>query len=312
VTANTPIGSMMAAGQPAAIMLYGSTPAVGRLRTRLLRDSTALRYVSAMGKVNDKSFQLRMAFADDDLRRPSHDIIMHWLVEWVRNPANVRALLGLRDGFHAWYDTTAPELDVASLEAWPQGAERDRVAREFASTYPSFQVSGRAVRRKEAWPEVPAPEWSHKSTTWEPILPLHLSLATNGHRQLVGFCDLMAQYGFDHSMERVIVRTYRAVRDAAADRAVWRTQFEYTGAETVRWSPSRTWLCVCFEVKTEIRSIGELMRQLQLYRSALPPRGDHEVPDGIGETWLCVVAPPHPEAAAVCRDQGFPFLEYRP
>ena len=118
----------------------------------------------------------------------------------------------------------------------------------------------------------------------------------------------MAEYEFDYSMERVTVRTYRAVRDEAADRSFRRTRFEHTGEETVRWSPNRIWLRVCFEVKTEIRSIGELMRQLQLYRSALPPRGGYEVP----ETWLCVVAPPHPEAAAVCRDQGFPFLEYRP
>ena len=164
MTASSPIGGLMAAGQPVAIMLYGPTPAAGRLCSGLLRDSTALRYLSAMGKVNDKSFQLRMAFADDDLRRPTHDTIMHWLVEWVRDPAKVRALLALQDGFHAWFDATAPELDLASLEAWPQKTDRDRIASDFASKYPNSDVAGRTVRLKEAWPEVPTPEWTLKST----------------------------------------------------------------------------------------------------------------------------------------------------
>lgn len=63
---------------------------------------------------------------------------------------------------------------------------------------------------------------------------------------------------------------------------------------------------IYFEVKSEIKSIGELIRQLQLYRSSST---FHE---SLPRARLVVVAPPHNGAASVCHENGFDLLEYRP
>lgn len=55
---------------------------------------------------------------------------------------------------------------------------------------------------------------------------------------------------------------------------------------------------VYFEVKTKIPSIGELLRQLQFYKTM------------VGESPIVVVAPDNAEAARVVRSQGFGFIAY--
>jgi hypothetical protein len=42
-----------------------------------------------MGKINDKNLQYRLAFQDEDLKKPTHDIIMHWLDNWAKNKENI-------------------------------------------------------------------------------------------------------------------------------------------------------------------------------------------------------------------------------
>jgi len=42
---------------------------------------------------NSATFQLKLAFADEDLKKPKHDQIMFWLAEWVQVPANMLCIL---------------------------------------------------------------------------------------------------------------------------------------------------------------------------------------------------------------------------
>ncbi len=77
--------------------------------------------------------------------------------------------------------------------------------------------------------------------------------------------------------------------------------YEYVG-DNHRWSETEIDIRLLFEVKSEIRSIGELMRQLQLYRSTDSFRNI--------STKLIVVAPPHADAKRICNEQGVHFLEY--
>ncbi len=74
------------------------------------------------------------------------------------------------------------------------------------------------------------------------------------------------------------------------------------------WSEGFGTLRLFFEVKTEIPSVGELMRLLQMYRNSMTFRFRSE--ERVVSR-LIVVAPPNNEAASVCQDHGIAFLEYR-
>ena len=46
-----------------------------------------------MGDINNRNLQLKLAFQDEDMRKPAHDKIMHWLDVWVKETKNIAPFL---------------------------------------------------------------------------------------------------------------------------------------------------------------------------------------------------------------------------
>lgn len=243
-----------------------------------------------MSRINTRNYQLGLAFNDGDLRKPKHDEIMHWLSSWVQDPENARP-------FYAPKQISRTISKSHRLNAEASTALRALKDHERESTLRSFQ--GRFAWHeerdvKQVWPDEPHRELKFRKLQWE--LPLK-----DQRGGLVGFCDLCADFDATCSLDKTLVSLYSATPPTDRHRSGW--NFELSGT-TEEWRQQSGEVRIFFEVKTEIPSVGELMRQLQLYRTTETIRGywNH----------LVVVAPPNNEAASVCEAHGIAFVPYRP
>jgi hypothetical protein len=153
------------------------------------------------------------------------------------------------------------------------------------------------------WPDEPQKILKLRNKQWE--YPLKTERGA-----IVAFCDMYCRYAIGFILTKTNITNFLIEQTQISDRKISHDFiFSKTQPETqhVGWEQRFADLHVFFEVKTEIPSIGELMRQLQTYRAmpALQPYDNNR-------PLLIVVAPPHNEAASVCREHGIPFVEYRP
>jgi len=246
-----------------------------------------------MSNINTRNYQLNLAFNDTDLRTPKHDAIMHWLQAWVKEADNVRRLL--RPKFSHRIEAIRHELTPDSLSLMKGSPDAHSITSDF-----SIQHKESSADVKAPWQGEPGPDLRFHQMQWE--LPL------KGERgEVIGFVDLWARYSVGEVLRRVTTKSHRLDSLEPKERhsrflQTW--SFSPVG-DHVTYEQQLTGLSLFFEVKTEIRSVGELMRQLQLYRSSSTFRGH-------APSRLIVVAPANNEAASVCLDHGIPFIEYRP
>ena len=247
----------------------------------------------SVSRINDRDRQLNMLFSDADLRKPRHEEIMHWLDAWARDPDNVRPFMTHVSMSRC--DVEEAEIDPTSLQALPENQR----------SWPQEQLRRDRPRKetdcREAWPDEPEREIAFEALAWEE--PMH------DDGRVVGFCDLRARYLVGDVLYRITKHSYHL--EQAPDSYGPRWRLEALGERRV-WYQRNNYLHLFFEVKTEIPSVGELMRQIQLYRSCGTYRRTEGYRDTHGRTLFLVVAPPSNEAATVCRGNGIPFVEWRP
>lgn len=246
-----------------------------------------------MGKLaSGATFQMKMAFMDEDLKRPKHDDIMFWLTEQVKQPANVRGLI--------------PALPYQRLALYDHRleAEAEEAVKAKDKPWTSFQSGDRETKeylRKEPWPNEPEPLLKFGEVTWE--VPL------KENNRTVAFADLLAEYEYCGSLNRWHTTFYNARYIAGSSPYSGRWEYEESRkAPSYTQTPAK--LSIYFEVKTAISSVGELMRQLNFYATTEQFKGssyrDEQAP------LLVVVAPAHAEAESVCRAHGYGFMRYEP
>lgn len=242
-----------------------------------------------MSDINNRNYQLKLVFGDDDLKKPKHDEIMKWLQVWASSVDNVRP----------FFNPVHPTLwksEVGRLVGYTpkepaSSCYQDQVIRQFNDSH----RYGEDESVKQPWPDAPARSLRFLRASWEVPLFMNKSFPA-------GFADMVAVYEAGVRLERVTVNEYRhevKKGDYYGDHDV----FVKTGTRE-EWRETKEERCVFFEVKTEIKTLGELMRQLQLYRSTETVRSSGGI--------LVVVAPPHEDARQVCASHGIPFVDYRP
>lgn len=251
-----------------------------------------------MGKINARNFQLNLAFNDQDLRTPKHDEIMHWLTAWTQNTANIRPLYAKAARQRSEHVEHRLDAQSAKLLEPLREYEKERILSDL-----NRQFSGRVSAVKEAWPKEPERRVDYCRMQWEPPLK-------NG-RGIVGFCDLHCQYNVSFELEKVLLSQYSLASVEPVPRdpekpAYSPNRWAFALVTSGEWWRQPADECnLYFEVKTEIRSVGELMRQLQLYRST-------DTFQWSTRNRLVVVAPANNEAASVCEAHGISFVDYRP
>ena len=250
-----------------------------------------------MSRLNPRNYQLGLAFNDTDLKEPKHDEIMQWLTTWVKQEVNIRALF--RPTYrHRWH-VTRHVLDEAATR---QVADNPSHRRHQIEDNFYRRHSAKEVRFCGQWQDEPILRLGYQSSEWE--LPL-----SSGRGAVMGFCDLYCQYEVGDSLHYVTTHLH-SFQSQRTEYGIEQWNFGKV-AETFSWQQQTAVLRMFFEVKTKIPSVGELMRQLQLYRTSRTIRTATWIGDVPAINKMIVVAPPNNEAASVCREHRIPFVEYR-
>jgi hypothetical protein len=246
-----------------------------------------------MSQINPRNYQLGLAFNDADLRKPDHDKIMMWLSDWVKEPANLRRFLPTTYSRSVIYQN---RFDETANAIWPTLTYHEQqVLRDDLERLP--REPGRDY--DGTWADEPLFRAELTKSTWERML--------KGDRgSLLGFCDLHCVYEIWHYLSKVTIQRHQICPEDKHGFTLRKWKIVKTDVTEDVYQTGSNEYQIYFEVKSEIRSIGELIRQLQLYRSSATFQGS------LPGAQMIVVAPPNNSAAAVCKENGFEFLEYRP
>lgn len=231
-----------------------------------------------MATRSSQTYQNRLAFGDPDRKTPEHDQIALWLDANAREIT--RRLCGLEklpegwqwsaeyvQRFHKWVESeTQKLLDEARRE----------VERAKGSSWgPSFVLTAQAkVEGIESQPplgEPPVPEFKITRTVWEQ------PVTSGTNRFTHGFIDYVAEGYYDVSLRVTLPTAYVA--------ASW-NEMEYSV------------FCFGFEIKANIPSLGEVLRQVQYYRTYEP-------------RMHFVVVSPDTRYVAQIVSQGISFVPYQ-
>jgi len=250
-----------------------------------------------MSKLNPRNYQLALAFNDSDLRAPGHDEIMHWLSNWVRQESNIRSLI--RPSYRGRESISINRLDEQSKV---EIAKLPTHKQNWVTNAFNHQHKETRIKVAELWPDEPMVELNYKKSEWE--LPL-----SSERGQPTGFCDLYCEYQMGDVLSHATTHVYSF---ASSEEFFVGERSNFSKVEESQaWRQYTTVVRLFFEVKTKIPSVGELMRQIQLYRTSPTFRGSPDCgPRSVNK--FIVVAPPNNEAASVCAEHEIHFIEYRP
>ncbi|MCR9218917.1 MAG: hypothetical protein NXI21_01705 [Alphaproteobacteria bacterium] len=242
-----------------------------------------------MSRPNDRNYQLKLIYNDEDLRRPKHDEIMHWLDRRLADPAFTETIFGPK--FRRLTEVWRNELVSIDDKPVAEGEKPPAyIVSELDRAHPVKEQEDRSLRAGDELPPPKRHRWLKNH--WE--YPLQ-NTGYGGRRQVVGFLDLVAHFELDQFLRLEHTRRFSAQKGDT--RYGWRfTELD----ASQEWRAISNTVRLGFEVKTEIRSVGELMRQLQLYCTT-------ETLHLLERVY--VVGPPHPEAQDVLRRHGFHFIE---
>src|SRR6266851_9539655 len=146
---------------------------------------------TTMSKINNRNYQLNLAYADGDLRKPKHDEIMHWLDAWVHESDNLFKLIDSR--FNRRSAITRGVLDDDSENAYRAKGAHERSQLQI---YLDADSKPSKAEVDTAWPDEPRRVARYLDSQWE--WPL------KGDRGMpVGFCDLYAAYEVGDTLRKV-------------------------------------------------------------------------------------------------------------
>jgi hypothetical protein len=258
----------------------------------------------AMGKIKEQNFQLKLALQDEDLKTPTHDEILFWVEEWARNVENIRPFLKIAPQRREY---TVVELDQTSLDSIKGASEIHSIEISIKSENEKLHFKP----AKAPWEGEPPCQLVYKFGKWEPQLNV---VDQNGNSRMVGFLDYAARYEFTCQVNRTTRVIKRVVFDEDLKPVMGTSyrpprKWHLEEVETrVEFSVEMDYRRIYFEIKSAIKSVGDLMRQLTYYRNS------HEIKvveerNGIG---IIVVAPENDKATRVIREQGYAFVAYTP
>ncbi len=227
-----------------------------------------------MGRLNPKHTTMlqRLGFQDQDLTTAAHDEIIFWLSnkdellgilkKLIPVPTwNQQKVDGLRDSATAIVASRIQRLEKDRATA--QGPLDLSAGKEPRTRYSAKQLAGctasvqtltREIDRLRALEQLPVPPDPELQID-EMIIEYPLRTNVERNPMIVGYADLCVRCSVPRSLE-VAGGANEASYVSEADR--WRDP---------RWFVEHGTTAVLFEVKSEIRSFGELMRQLQTYRT---------------------------------------------
>lgn len=236
-----------------------------------------------MAKPKAQTLQQRFGFLDDDLKTPNHDEIMQWL-----NAHSVDVAKGILGWSETWDQETVNKLKKETMSFI------DRMIFEYSSRIEEFE--DRAIR--DAWSNQQLENANNKLSFYRAFdglgeLPLKPEIkakciwerAISREKFIIGFVDmLMVVDQYSLSVDNI-------TKEKRNDYGMLTEVDELPKYELI-YSGTRFY----FEVKTAIPSIGELLRQINMYREYTES--------------LFFVVSPEDKFIKQLNDQGVGFIKY--
>lgn len=252
-----------------------------------------------MAKPKAQTLQQRFGFKDEDLKTPMHDEIMMWLDKNAEKIINNLF-------FEPWAKEELEKKEKQYLEVIPKVInDRQKVLekiRELSEwTKDSFSETEKnkgliafeeaKISKLEIWkgfsdyPEKPPLKVLRKQ--WEYPVSNKVEGYKYSNKYLIGYIDMRIDYEDYDIGADAFFKT-----EGQYDHKLW----DFVG--DVAWKITKKERFIFIEVKSEIKSLGELIRQLGTYREY--KRGDYYV----------VCADDHHKD--ILHEQGIGFIKYAP
>lgn len=221
----------------------------------------------------------KMGFLDEDLKTPQHDEMTLWLY------ANVLDLLyGGKVNSRLW----RPDyIDSVAKNTAADIISHIQQFRPNAAVLPTVDGAVNTLLSK-----IGEPEWQVKRVE----RTLEMPVLNNRTQYLVGYVDMSARFLHPESLGIQWASYHDLPNELRHSLGI--TELMSTITDSAKWIIQHVEKRWAFEVKSNIKSIGELMRQLNTYRQYLPT---HQ---------FCVVAPRNDALAALLSEQGIRFIAY--
>ena len=199
-----------------------------------------------------QTLQQRFGFGDNDLKSPNHDLLMRWLVEQVPTLGN-RWLkpIGFSEGAIQGMRKQAANAVKNAIASCLDNIVHLENSKRWSDNIPSIDTRIQEKRARIAeydnWQGLGIPPETSidlAKIEWEkPIM---------SGKYIIGFIDLVVWYTCP---ELAIAGLHSVLHNQLEDSNILPS-----------WTLFETDIPVYFEVKTQIESIGELIRQINMYR----------------------------------------------
>ncbi len=224
-------------------------------------------------KPKAQTLQQKMGFFDEDLKKPKHDEIMKWLNENISKILTSIIVESYTDeklqlfkneciekikkfenyfsdniqNCNAYYENYFNFPDSLERKLTPEKAKEEKENRIMALSEKINRLKHFEVFK----PDFKIPEITRVAKTWE--LPI-----TTGHNMTVGFIDFVATFNYP------IIKLF-GIKTQYNERTNSSEFCDIDEKFGIDFEPQQ--VTYYFEVKTEINSIGELIRQINHYRT---------------------------------------------
>lgn len=234
-----------------------------------------------MAKPKAQTIQQRFGFMDDDLKKPKHDELMKWLdgcieeklLEWIGVSSECTAEEIVEAKQNASINCTA------RIEALKKELEKEKY-------YPAYGEKGEIEKAEKISNLEKQIEWASKPVEIPPspskkppvrITKKQWEKPIKSNDYIVGFVDMVVHFALPK-----ITLSMKLSENG------WKAEWGAVYSAENR---------IDFEVKTEIPSLGELIRQINMYKS-------------YGAKNIFVVAPDDTHRE-ILQEQGIGFIKYQ-
>lgn len=238
-----------------------------------------------------KTLQQKLGFYDDDLKKPSHDVIMTWVHE--NADKVIRHIFNFSD-FSTKEVDAIKNLTLRAMDKQFYKKSKGQIERK-PELYQRYEPEIPITDQDLSFGELPERQPAYLvQSTWEYAVTSQSHNTKTGYssqKSVIGFIDLKLDFQFS----RLCLHNCDIFTDATKNHFPKEVYvLKYDGE--FRWHQRYCPASLFVEVKTSIESLGVLFRQLNTYREYLP--GHYLV--------VC----PDDQFSEMIQNQGFFFLKY--
>ncbi len=230
-----------------------------------------------MAKPKAKTLQERFGFVDDDLKRPMHDEIMQWIdrnAEDIINDLFYKDWAEERNKFEGIILNRIPEVikdrqvSIASYFASIQRTQDPVETEQFKERIAGEEAK---INHLQSWkgfadPQV-KPRLKVTKKEWEYTIKKISESKYSSSVSIIGFVDMKIDYE-DYRLDLKECFIRESLDDGKSsfwDEKERKNRWDFSG--NFQLSHSKEKHSIFIEAKSEIKSLGELIRQINVYRT---------------------------------------------